>query len=72
MSVLRDRSLPASGLEGFARSGEVARSELCLGLATPRTCPCRNSPTETTELKRELFSGCSGLNASGNSEGNVG
>nr|CAI9709915.1 unnamed protein product [Rangifer tarandus platyrhynchus] len=72
MSVLRDRSLPASGLEGFARSGKVARSELSLGLATPRTCPCRNSPTETTELKRELFSGCSGLNASGNSEGNVG
>lgn len=64
MAVLLDRSLPASGLGRFARSGKVRRSELPLGLATPRTCPCRNSPTETTELKRELFSGCSGLNAS--------
>ncbi|TKC37512.1 hypothetical protein EI555_006154, partial [Monodon monoceros] len=29
-----------------------------------RTYPYRNSPTETTELKRGLFSGCNGLNAS--------
>lgn len=44
MAVLLDGSLPASGLGRFARSGKVRRSELPLGLATPRTCPCRIPP----------------------------
>lgn len=50
-------SLAALGLGRFARSGKAVNLSSLLASPHPgRTCPCRNSPTETTELKREACS----------------